>query len=321
MINMLNKALEKFMPLLTPSGVILGLLFSAHLHSYSFLAAWIFAGMSFAGSLGSSFKDLGKVLMHPMPIIVNFVILHLFMPLFGWAAGTIFFPGDDLTQTGFVLLFVIPTGVISLLWVTLYKGNMALTLALILLDTLLSPLVVPFSLSVLVGAKVQMDVWHIMQGLLFMVVVPSLLGMAMNQWTKGNIKVVWGPRLAPFSKIGLFIVVALNSAVVAPFLSEMNTKLIAIMLLALVCAPIGYLAGWAASVALKWQPEVTVALTFNSGMRNLSAGAVLAVSFFPPPVALPVIAGMLFQQIIASLYGQRLGKTYGTGRLAVTNAA
>jgi BASS family bile acid:Na+ symporter len=321
MINKLNKALEKFMPFLTPTGVALGLIFSAQLHSYSYLAIWIFAAMSFAGAIGSNFKDLGKVMMHPLPIVINFVILHMLMPLVGWAVGSIFFPGDDLTQTGFVLLFVIPTGVISLIWVTIYKGNLALTLALILLDTLLSPVIVPFSLSVLVGAKVQMDVWDIMKGLMYMVVIPSIVGMAMNQLTKGKIKLVWGPNLAPFSKLGLFVVVALNSAVVAPYLSQMNSKLVAILLLALICAPIGYTAGWMASRAFKWSPQVTVALTFNSGMRNLSAGAVLAVSFFPPPVALPVIAGMMFQQIIASIYGTRLGKAFGTNTVAETKAA
>lgn len=49
--------------------------------------------------------------------------------------------------------------------------------------------------------------------------------------------------------------------------------------------------------------EDSVAVQFNSGMRNLSAGAVLAVKYFPPAVALPVISGMLFQQILAAMSG------------------
>ncbi|MNG35685.1 hypothetical protein D3C84_1224860 [compost metagenome] len=38
-------------------------------------------------------------------------------------------------------------------------------------------------------------------------------------------------------------------------------------------------------------------------MRNISAGAVLAVSYFPAPVAVPVVLGMVFQQLLASLAG------------------
>ena len=41
-------------------------------------------------------------------------------------------------------------------------------------------------------------------------------------------------------------------------------------------------------------------------MRNISAGAVLAVSFFPSQVAVPVVIGMLFQQILAALFGYLL---------------
>lgn len=311
MLNKLNKALEKVMPLLTPTAVVVGLLCSAWLHSLSFLVSWIFAVMTFAGSIGSNFRDLGKVMKHPLPIIATFLILHIAMPLLGWAAGSLAFPGDDLTQTGFVLLFVIPTGVVSLVWVTIYGGNIALTLALILLDTLLSPFIVPLSLSLIVGAKVHLDVMAMMNGLLWMVVVPSVVGMILNHLTKGQIKKVWGPRLAPFTKIGLFIVVAINSSVVAPHLKEMNAKLIVIIAVAFVCATIGYLAGWLVSRGMKWDQDVTVALTFNSGMRNLSAGAVLAINFFPPPVVLPVIAGMLFQQLLAAMYGHNLNKRYG----------
>jgi BASS family bile acid:Na+ symporter len=313
MLNRLNKMLEKCMPFLTPIGVLVGLIGAVWLHSLSFLVPWIFAGMTFAGSIGSNFKDLRRVMMLPQPIIANLIILHLAMPLLGWAAGSIFFPGDELTQTGFVLLFVIPTGVVSLVWVTIYGGNIALTLALILLDTLLSPLIVPLSLSLIVGAKVHMEPLDIMGGLLWMVVIPSLIGMTLNQLTKGKIKKAWGPNLAPFSKIGLFVVVSINSSVVAPYLKQFNLKLLEIIIIAFVLAAFGYILGWLVAHWMKWDREVTIALTINSGMRNLSAGAVLAISFFPPPVALPVIAGMLFQQILAALFGQRLGKKYGMG--------
>jgi bile acid:Na+ symporter, BASS family len=47
---------------------------------------------------------------------------------------------------------------------------------------------------------------------------------------------------------------------------------------------------------------------YNSGMRNISAGAVIAITYFPAPVAIPVIVGMLFQQVLASLVGSVLDK-------------
>ncbi|WP_274654977.1 bile acid:sodium symporter family protein [Paenibacillus humicola] len=321
MMDPLNKRLEKFMPLITPAGVCIGVLGAFWLKQYSFIVPWIFAAMTFSGSLGSNFKDLFKVMTHPKPIICLLLVLHVVMPFVGWIAGHVWFSNDIYTETGYILLFVIPTGVVSVVWVSIYKGNIPLTLSLILIDTLLSPLLVPASLYVWVGTKVQMDAWAIMKGLLWMVVIPSLIGMALNQWTKGRIKQAWGPTLSPFSKIGLFVVVAINSSVVAPYLKQMNGKLVLIIVVTLVTAAIGYVIGWAVSVWLRWDRETGVAALFNSGMRNLSAGAVLAIQYFPAPVALPVISGMLFQQILASLFGYLLTKKRKAGHRSGQDAA
>lgn len=308
MLIRVNKWLEKVMPFITPTAVLVGIVLSAWLKDYRYLVTWIFAGMTFIGSLGASFTDLGKVVRQPWPIVVNLTILHLVMPILGWLAAKLMFPGDVLTETGFILLFAIPTGVVSMVWVTIYRGNLALTLALVLVDTLLSPFITPAILSLFVGAKVQIDVWGMMKGLLWMVVIPSFLGMALHQLTGGKVKSSWSPNLAPFTKLGLFTVVAINSAVVAPYLKKAGSGLIFTIAAVFVTVAIGYILGWLVSKLLGWGRDVTVAMTFNSGMRNLSAGAVLAISFFPPPVALPVISGMLFQQILASVFGAALHK-------------
>ncbi|MGE1198271.1 hypothetical protein ACQJ18_26655 [Priestia megaterium] len=51
-------------------------------------------------------------------------------------------------------------------------------------------------------------------------------------------------------------------------------------------------------------------MIYTGGMRNISAGAVLAISFFPHPAAVPVVIGMLFQQILAAFYGQLIKLVY-----------
>ncbi len=61
---------------------------------------------------------------------------------------------------------------------------------------------------------------------------------------------------------------------------------------------------------LKRDKGTVVSLIFTGGMRNISAGAVIAVAYFPPAVAVPVVVGMLFQQVLASLNGALLDKYY-----------
>jgi bile acid:Na+ symporter, BASS family len=313
-----NRFIEKWMPFVTPCSLLLGVLFSVWLTPYSFLVPWIFAFMTFSGGLGSGFRDLKKVLQNPAPLLACMLILHVWMPLIAWGAGTLIFHQDAYTMTGIVLAFVIPTGIVSFMWVSLYEGNIALTLSIILLDTFLAPFIVPFSLRVLVGASISIDIWGMMQGLIWMVVLPSLAGMALNQWTKGGVKTTLAPKLAPFSKMGLIMVVAINASVVAPYFKQVNGKFIAIAATVLVIAASGYIWGWLTGRYLKGDKGVVVAMTFNSGMRNISAGAVIAATYFPAPVVFPVMVGTLFQQILASTYAHFLSSKYGRGTEAKT---
>jgi bile acid:Na+ symporter, BASS family len=310
MLEKLNKRLERIMPLITPTGVVLGVLLSAYIKDFSFLIPWIFAFMTFSGSLSSNFKSLTEVITRPFPILLTIGILHILMPIWAWAVGHVAFQGDILTITGIVLGMVIPTGITSFVWVSIYKGNIPITLSVILLDTMLSPLIVPYSLSLLIGEKVEMDTMSIMTGLLGMIVIPSLLGMLLNQLTKGKVKETLSPKLAPFSKISIGIVVMLNGAVVAPYLKDINLKLVSITLVVFFIALTGYLFSFVIGRLLKCDRDTVISITFSAGMRNISAGAVIAVSFFPAAVAVPVIVGMLFQQILASLNGHFLDRYF-----------
>ncbi|MBP1966258.1 bile acid:sodium symporter family protein [Paenibacillus aceris] len=310
MLPQLNRQLEKILPLITPISVLIGVLLGSHLSGFSFLSPWLFAFMTFSGSISSSFKEFVKVVVQPLPFIATLLILHVGMPLVALGLGHAVYRHEPLTITGLILAAAIPTGITSFVWVAIYRGNIVLTLSIILMDTVLSPFVVPYTLSALVGTKVQMDSLAMMKGLFFMIVVPSLLGMLLNQWTQGKIKEQWSGRLGPFSKICMGIVVAINSSVIAPYLRDINAKLLGLAGFVLALASLGYILGWVVAKLMKWEQDVVVALTFNSGMRNISAGAVLAVAYFPPPVAIPVVLGMLFQQSLASLFGFLLNRKY-----------
>lgn len=310
MLDRINKQLEKIMPIITPVSVVLGVMLTDRLVELTYLIPWIFAFMTFVGSLGSNFQALKNTLQHPLPLFLVLIILHILMPAWAWGIGHIVFNEDVFIITGIVLAMAIPTGISSLLWVTIYRGNIALTLSIILLDTFISPFIVPLTLSLLVGGRVEMDVYSIMSGLFSMVVLPSILGMLLNQWTKGKAKKKLSPTLAPFSKLGLSMVVMINAAAVAPYLGQVDLKLVQIAITVFLIAFTGYLFSFFIGKVFKGERDTVVALTFTGGMRNISAGAVLAVSYFPAPVAVPVVIGMLFQQVLASTFGHLVDRHF-----------
>lgn len=321
MLYKFNKRLEKLMPLITPVSVIIGVLFANFFIDFTHLIPWIFAFITFAGSLGSNFSSFTETFKHPLPLFIIFIILHVLMPVWAWSVGHLTFNGDVETITGLVLGMAIPTGISSMIWVTIYRGNIPLTLSIILLDTFLSPFIVPFTLSILVGGTVDMDVYSMMSGLFLMVVLPSILGMLVNQFTHGKAKEKLSPKLAPFSKLGLGFVVMINGSAVAPYLREFDIKLIMITVTVFFIAFTGYLFSFVIGKLIKGDRDTVVALTFTGGMRNISAGAVLAVSYFPAAVAVPVVIGMLFQQVLASIYGFLVDRHFQRQILAKTHSA
>lgn len=316
----MNIFLEGKMAYITPISVILGVILAPYVESYKFLVPWLFACITFTGSLGSTFKSFKHVVAQPKPILITLCILHVIMPLWAWGVGHVVFSGDIHTITGLILGMIIPTGITSVIWVTIYRGNIALTLTLILIDTFLSPFIVPYSMAILVGEKIEMNIFGMMSGLLWMVVIPSIAGMVCNQVTKGKAKVTIAPYLSPFSKLFLGIVVLLNSSIIAPYLRTIDWKLFSIIIVVFIIAFTGYLFSFLMGIRMKMDRENVVALTFLGGMRNISAGAVLAVSYFPAQVAVPVVVGMLFQQILASNFGHFVDRYYKKKFELLTNA-
>ena len=49
-------------------------------------------------------------------------------------------------------------------------------------------------------------------------------------------------------------------------------------------------------------------MIYGSGMRNISAGAVIAGAYFPAECLFPVMIGTLFQQVLAALFGKLLAQ-------------
>lgn len=303
------QGLDKLFPFLVPGGLILGILLGGRIASLSDLVPWIFGGVTFIGSLKMSFHSFKETIMNPVSIGLPLMVLRIIMPICALIMGFLVFQ-DDYTRMGLLLFGVIPTGINSAVWALMYKGNISLTLSVILIDTLLAPFVVPFSLTLLAGANVELDAVSMMISLTQMVVIPSLLGMSVNYLTKGEVNRTWGKKLLPLSKIGLFIVILINGSTVSPHLQTLDLHFIKIMVAVFVLAVAGFSFSWAIAKFMKKSREDTVAIVFAGGMRNNSTGIVIALAYFPSEVAIPVIVGTLFQQTVCAIFGSLMERSY-----------
>ncbi|KOS68320.1 hypothetical protein AEA09_06960 [Lysinibacillus contaminans] len=307
MLNSLNKHLQKLMPILTPLSLVIGILLEDIGGQLLFLVPWIFAFMTFSGSLSMNFEGVKSIKKYPGTILIAIAFLHILMPIWAYLVSTIIFH-DDLLTIGFVLAVALPTGITSFIWVSICRGHLALCLAIILIDTLLSPLVIPALLHVVVGQTIEMDTTALILDLLWMIVLPSIAGILLNEWTKGGIEESVGKKLAPFSKLSLFGIVMINSSAIAPYVKNITWELVGVVLVVFALAVSGYALCLVLGHFIWKDTSIITTFVFTGGMRNIAVGVVIATTYFPAKTVMPVVFGMLFQQVLASFFSQIMGK-------------
>ena len=298
-----NAWIEKWIAFVTPTCLLLGVLFPEIAGRGVAYVTVVFAFMTFTGALKSSFKDIGAVLRKPLPLLLILAVLHVVMPCTAWSVGEMFFAGNRELITGMVLEFSVPAAVVGMMWVSIYKGDSSITLSLLVIDTVLAPFIIPLTLKILVGARVKMNPAEMMKDLVFMIALPALLAMCLNQFSGGKVKEKWPGKLAFWSKLCLIYCVICNSSKVAPYVRHMNLQRVFVAVCIMILAAAGYAIGWGISVLLKQDEKTRISMIYGSGMRNISAGAVIAATYFPGEVMFPVMIGTLFQQVLAACYG------------------
>ena len=314
-LEKLDAFLGKHMAVLIVAFVLVGITFPDIFSPINDYTMALFAFMTFANSLGGGFREMADVARRPLPVVVIFAILHVVMPLLAMAAGELLFPEAPLFTTGLVLEYAIPTGVASLLWVSIGRGNTSMCLSVVLLDTLLAPFVIPLTLRVLLGSVVEMDTASMVGNLMIMVAIPALLAMTLFQMTRGRVAATVKPRLAPFAKLTMLVLVLANATGCAPFLRDITPTLVKLICAVFALCLLGFFLGYQAARLLKADFPTAVTMSLNSGIRNIAAGSVLAIAYFPGDVLFPVAFSPLSLQattavIVKILHATKTGKAF-----------
>jgi predicted Na+-dependent transporter len=211
------------------------------------------------------------------------------------------FPQSEFTRLGLFIGASIPIGVTSVIWTSIAKGDVPQALVAVTADTLLSPFLLPALIFMVAGQLVHINYGQMLVGLLLMVTIPSFLGMGVNALARGRLTEFTSSIGGCTSKLSLFVVILINANAVAPEIGW-TPSLIKLLLTILTISICGFLLGYAGTFILKERRRDTVAtMVYNVGMRNIAFGSVLAVTYFPAAVAIPVTLATLFQQPLSAL--------------------
>ena len=294
-LQALNTWMTPKMPLLILGALALGLLFPDQIGLLCPAVSALMMFQTFANSLGSSVQDLGRVLSHPKPVLITMLSLHLLMPLAALGIGSMCFPDQPL----YTLSLVLMEG---------SGGSVELCLSIILLDTMLSPVILPLTLRLLCGSVVELDTLGMIRDLFVMIVVPAALAMVLCRLLGQSICAKAKQRLSPFSKLALLVIICANVTRCAPFLHELNRELVLLLCITLAMRLIGLGLGFLLSTLFRFPYPVELTVTVNSSMRNNAAAATLAAQYFPSEVVFSPSVSPLFSQLTSSLAVRALQK-------------
>ena len=287
--------------LIIPGSLVLGFFFSSQLHRFVSAVPYLFAYVTLTMAIGCGLNQLRTVLSRPGVMIWTFVLAHILSPLIAYGLGALLFGVDSPYVVGLVLFTIIPLGVSTVLWVGMSSGSVPLMLAMVIIDSVLSPFVVPAGIHLLFRTAVETDTMQMMGDLLILIVAPTAMGVILFELTKGRIQPVVQPFAAPISKLCFVAVVSLNAAAIAPYTEMLRGDLLRLIPLAIVMVGLCYAIGFFGTAPYR-NREMQITVSYATGMRNISLGIVLALGYFSPLAAVPVVLSILIQQPLATLH-------------------
>jgi len=281
------------------------------------LPAIMLAILLFNAGLGIKLNDLRNLYEYKKPLIVG-VIGNAAIPLiflYSLSLVTRYLSDQQSSYdilVGVAVVASMPIAGSSTAWSKTSGGNLALSLGLVLVTTILSPILTPIILHS-VGYQIYGDYseeLHTLAGgavisfLIAWVVIPSILGVLIRLITKHSYYVVIDPFLNLINIGMLLLIIYSNASVYLPkLISNPDIKFISLALIsvATLCFSM-FFAGFQISKLFSLPRAETASLTFGLGMNNNGGSLVLASTGLHshPRVMLPIILYILLQHISAA---------------------
>lgn len=238
----------------------------------------------FGMGLTLKLSDFKPVLMRPKDIIIGELAQFIVMPLVAWLLCQLLQLPNELAL-GVILVGCCPGGTASNVICYLAKGDIALSVAMTGVSTLLAPIVTPALVYLLAGKEVDVDMIGMFLSIVQVVIIPIALGLAVNKYLSRFTEKVT-PLLPMVSTLAIAaiigIVVSHNSANI---LSCSLLVGVAVILHNVLGLTLGYTAGrlW----GLPYDKRTAIAI--EVGMQNSGLATSLAATHFAmfPLAAVP----------------------------------
>ena len=242
----------------------------------------------FGMGLTLNLRDFRIVFSRPKDVVTGCLAQFTVMPLLAWLLARLFRLDEALTL-GVVLVGCCPGGTASNVITYLAKGDLALSVGMTGVSTLLAPLLTPLLTWTLAGKSIDVDVASMFLSILWVVILPIVVGLLVKwMWPRFTERAT--DYLPAFSSVAIAFIVAVVIAANAGKLLAGGLVIVLVVMLHNICGlSLGYLIGrmFGLSDAKK------IAISIEVGMQNSGLACSLAtIHFAAYPLA--TIPGAIF---------------------------
>lgn len=282
------RLVERWMPLLILGVAVLALLCpQTGLWIDSAAISPLLAVVMFGMGMNMSWKDVEPVLKQPKNIFCGCAAQFLIMPALAMLLGKSF-SLDTALLTGVVLVGACPGGTASNVITFLARGDIALSVGMTTVNTLLAPLATPLIVWLLLRTSVEVDALAMFRTIATVVLAPITLGLLLHRITekRPGIRQV----MPSVSVLAIAAIIACIVAHQAPQLIATGGVILLVVILHNLC---GFACGYALARLLRLNTAQAKALSVEVGMQNSGLATTLAQSAFPS-LAMATVPGVLF---------------------------
>ncbi|WP_067965866.1 bile acid:sodium symporter family protein [Nocardiopsis trehalosi] len=248
--------------------------------------------------------DFAIVVKRPQAVLIGVTAQYLIMPLAGYGVG-VALDLPPLLLVGMILVGASPGGTASNVIVYLGRGDVALSVAMTSISTLLAPFLTPLLVLWLAGSTLPVDGAALMMSILQVVLGPVLAGLVVRAVAGRFVERVL-PLLPLVSVLGIVVVVA---AVVGANADAVLSSGALVALAVVLHNGLGLALGYVAARVTRLPVSARRAVSIEVGMQNSGLAATLATAHFAPLAALPAALFSVWHNmsgaLLASVWARR----------------
>ena len=237
----------------------------------SYLLGLVMFGMG----LTLRMEDFRVLITRPRDVFIGSLAQFSIMPLLAWLLARAL-RLDDALALGMVLVGCCPGGTASNVITYLCRGDVALSIGITSFSTLLAPLVTPLLTWLLAGERIPVNVLSMFLSILWVIIVPILLGIVVKRLWPGLTERA-AAYLPAVSSLAIAFIVMIVVAANASKLWQGGPLIIVAVMLHNVC---GLLLGYAAARMAGLSAAKRKAIAIEVGMQNSGLASSLASLHF-----------------------------------------